>query len=70
VTLTVGQVYEIRSRIIIEFSGKRTPEREFLRFIGYSSAGKPVFQDGEKFKEVGGEWQDIAELTPTHSQRG
>lgn len=51
--LNVGTVYEIRNMFIVDFGGHKTPEREFLKLIGYSSKGFPVFQDGDKYQEIG-----------------
>lgn len=66
-SLVIGQVYEIRNRCIIDYGAKKTPEREFMKLMGYSSKGLPVFQDGEKFREIGGEWQDIYPLKEQQS---
>lgn len=60
--LIIGEVYEIRSRIIIDYGHAKTPERRFMKLIGFSSKHLPVFQDGENFQEVGGDWSDIYPL--------
>lgn len=60
--LIIGEIYEIRTRIVVNYGHKKSPERLFMKLIGFSSRHLPVFQNGEMFQEVGGEWEDILPL--------
>ena len=47
--MKVGNIYEVEPLIRMTINGIPDNWPRFLRLIGFSSKGHPVFQDGERF---------------------
>lgn len=54
-----GEVYEIVYRIVFGSN----PDRDFMRLVGFSSRGRPVFEGKEAYHEIDPEWNTILPLS-------
>lgn len=62
--LIPGEIYEVRPLIRVDFgNGNRTPEAWFMRLVGFSSKGEPIFQNGDKYQAFDENYNKILPLS-------